>query len=128
MVRLLPPFFLAPSLNSTISSMVSSPLSETLNAKLRKCCNSLPRSLTCLRLDTESCRIGVWQRRAGHRRVTDSNWVMMVKLEKKNDDEFQATESPEKGMEEVKLSSTEDSLDDEEKAALQMIEELLNKI
>ncbi|XP_038876460.1 ethylene-responsive transcription factor WIN1-like [Benincasa hispida] len=108
-----------------------SPLSTILNTKLRKCWKSLPPSLTCLRLDTESCRIGVWQRHVGHCRVVDSSWVMMVELEKKNNDGFRVTdESSENGVEDrVRLiSDGTESLDEEERAALQMIEELLNKI
>ncbi|CAK9324584.1 unnamed protein product [Citrullus colocynthis] len=107
-----------------------SSLSTILNTKLRKCWKSFPPSLTCLRLDAESCRIGIWQRRAGRCRVVDSNWVMMVELEKKKNDEVGVTdESPEKGVEDqVRLSDGAKSLDEEEIAALQMIEELLNKI
>ncbi|XP_062078061.1 ethylene-responsive transcription factor WIN1-like [Humulus lupulus] len=45
----------------------ASALSELLKSKLRKCGLKTPssRSLTCLRLDTESCCIGVWQKRGG---------------------------------------------------------------
>lgn len=55
---------------------------------------------------------------------------MMVELEKKKNDGFQVTdESPKKGAEDqVRLSDGAESLDEEERAALQMIEELLNKI
>lgn len=62
--------------------------------------------------------------------MVDSNWVMMVELEKKKNDGFQVTdESPKKGAEDqVRLSDGAESLDEEERAALQMIEELLNKI
>ncbi|KGN52887.1 ethylene-responsive transcription factor WIN1 [Cucumis sativus] len=107
-------------------------LSAILNSKLRKgYCKSLPPSLTCLRLDTKSCQIGVWQRRTGRYRVVNSNWLMMVKLdEKKNDDEYRVTDHEllEKGVEdEVRVSNEAGSLDEEERAALQMIEELLNK-
>ncbi|XP_022153654.1 ethylene-responsive transcription factor WIN1-like isoform X2 [Momordica charantia] len=121
----------APTVDTTISSAVLPPLSSILNAKLRKFCESSPPSLTCLRLDTASCRIGVWQRHAGRRRVAKSNWVMMVELEKKkNDDGLRVTmESSDKaGVEELKLSGARESSDDEERATLQMIEELLNKI
>lgn len=63
--------------------------------------------------------------------MAKSNWVMMVELEKKkNDDGLRVTmESSEKaGVEELKLSGAGESSDDEERATLQMIEELLNKI
>lgn len=56
---------------------------------------------------------------------------MMVELEKKkNDDGFRVTtESLEiAGVEELKLSGPGESSNDEERAALQMIEELLNNI
>ncbi|KAA0044439.1 ethylene-responsive transcription factor WIN1-like [Cucumis melo var. makuwa] len=113
-----------------------SSLSTILNSKLRKgYWKSLPPFLTCLRLDTENCRIGVWQRRTGRYRVVDSNWLMMVELdEKKNDDGYQVTtdELLENGVEDDHQVRVSDdgagSLDEEERAALQMIEELLNKI
>ncbi|RWW28179.1 hypothetical protein GW17_00007360 [Ensete ventricosum] len=79
-------------------------LSEVLSAKLRKCCKATPSpSLTCLRLDTEKSHIGVWQKRAGTR--ADSSWVLTVEL----------------GNEAVEM------VDDEERVALQMIEELLSR-
>ncbi|KAF2287225.1 hypothetical protein GH714_039384 [Hevea brasiliensis] len=38
-------------------------LSKLLNTKLRKCCKDIsPASVTCLRLDNENSRIGVWQK------------------------------------------------------------------
>lgn len=90
----------------------TSALSTMLSAKLRKCCKSpLSPSLTCLRLDTESSHIGVWQKRAGIH--SDSNWVMTVELGKKNN---AINEKIEGGK----------SSEDEDKIALQMIEELLN--
>ncbi|GFZ04081.1 integrase-type DNA-binding superfamily protein [Actinidia rufa] len=55
-----------------------------LIAKLRKCCKSPSPSLTCLRLDPENSRIGVWQKQAGVR--PDSKWVMTVQLGKKNEE------------------------------------------
>ncbi|KAM7471691.1 hypothetical protein LguiA_009874 [Lonicera macranthoides] len=103
---------------------LSSPaLSAILSAKLRKCCKSPSPSLTCLRLDTENSHIGVWQKRAGSR--SDSNWVMTVELGKKDADPTEA--SPvlvEAAPEEV---STDGGIDEEERIALQMIEELLNR-
>ncbi|CAK9149925.1 unnamed protein product [Ilex paraguariensis] len=108
--------------NSTPSS--STALSTILSAKLRKCCKYPSPSLTCLRLDTENSHIGVWQKRAGSR--SDSNWVMTVELEKKDEQspkEKPATETPEKAIE---LEIGEE-MKEEERIALQMIEELLNR-
>ncbi|CAN1287751.1 Ethylene-responsive transcription factor SHINE 3 [Linum perenne] len=59
---------------------------ELLNAKLRKCCNkeTSSSSLTCLRLDTsDNCsHIGVWQKRPGGCAAAgrSSSWVMRVRL------------------------------------------------
>ena len=106
-------------------------LSQILSAKLRKCCKTPSPSLTCLRLDTEKSHIGVWQKRAGAR--ADSSWVMTVELNREpaaavtaavatpSDSTVSATPS----------SSTTGSppaeMDDEERIALQMIEELLSR-
>nr|WAK85993.1 transcription factor ERF32 [Nothapodytes nimmoniana] len=99
----------------------------TLSAKLRKCCKTPSPSLTRLRLDTENSNIRVWQKLSGER--SDSNWVMTVELGKKNEqgtrEETPATsggqEKPSTGGE-----VREGALDEEERIALQMIEELLN--
>lgn len=121
------------SANSSFSG--SSSLSAMLSAKLRKCCKLPSPSLTCLRLDTESSSIGVWQKRAGAR--PDSSWVMTVELGKKkiNDNEptlegvqekdIVTASIPETSME--KLEGEERGMDEEERMALQMIEELLNR-
>ncbi|KAJ0247966.1 Ethylene-responsive transcription factor WIN1 [Hirschfeldia incana] len=109
------------------ASSSSSSLSSILSAKLRKCCKSPSPSLTCLRLDTVSSHIGVWQKRAGSK--SDSSWVMTVELgtsgssqeptsQVSKDDVGPATEVGGGG---------EGLMDEEEKVALQMIEELLNK-
>ncbi|CAL0325957.1 unnamed protein product [Lupinus luteus] len=137
------------STTSSLSSSSSKSLSEVVSAKLRKCCKSPSPSLTCLRLDTENSHIGVWQKRAGSR--SDSNWIMMVELERKNnaigvvnsDDSELQIQEPE--MQEKVIKPEEDNtnnsnsnnnnddddnnggLDEEEKIALQMIEELLNR-
>lgn len=117
------------------SSSSASSLSAILSAKLRKCCKSPSPSLTCLRLDTESSSIGVWQKRAGAR--PDSSWVMTVELGKKkiNDNEptlegeqekdIVTTSIPETSVE--KLEGEERGMNEEERMALQMIEELLNR-
>ncbi|KAK2651608.1 hypothetical protein Ddye_011464 [Dipteronia dyeriana] len=111
--------------NSTTS------LSSKLSAKLRKCCKSTPSpSVTCLRLDTESSHIGVWQKRAGAR--SDSSWVMTVELGNKSSGS-QATEQklPVCGdMQETveqEVGAHGEGLDEEERIALQMIEEFLNR-
>ncbi|CDY36551.1 BnaA06g10040D [Brassica napus] len=100
------------------SSSSSSSLSTILSAKLRKCCKSPSPSLTCLRLDTASSHIGVWQKRAGSK--SDSSWVMTVEL------------GPASSSQEPTKNASQDDageevvMDEEEKVALQMIEELLN--
>lgn len=109
--------------DSTVKNcLTSSPtaLSAILSAKLRKYCCKSPSSpsLTCLRLDTENSHIGVWQKRAGPR--SDSNWVMMVELGNKASSAAQIPATP--GHQEGGKS-----LDEEERIALQMIEELLNR-
>ncbi|KAA8540483.1 hypothetical protein F0562_024598 [Nyssa sinensis] len=117
--------------NDNSPSSSSTALSAILSAKLRKCCKSPSPSLTCLRLDTENSHIGVWQKRAGAR--SDSNWVMTVELGKKNDDQ-QAPEQedapavgtfPEESSPGRKIG--DNGMEEEEKIALQMIEELLNR-
>ncbi|KAL2462713.1 Ethylene-responsive transcription factor WIN1 [Forsythia ovata] len=110
-----------PSSSTTTTTSSTNSLSTILSAKLRKCCKSPSPSLTCLRLDTENSHIGVWQKRAGAR--SDSNWVMTVELDKKND-------QPPPPAEEVAPTSeieTQHGIDEEERIALQMIEELLNR-
>lgn len=141
------------STNSSSSSSTTS-LSAVLSAKLRKCCKSPSPSLTCLRLDTENSHFGVWQKRAGPR--SDSNWIMMVELERKNKegpnsnsesenvvvdnnhhDDIDggtsgggATEKvkpEEQEQEEEEEEERNNGLDEEQRIALQMIEELLNR-
>jgi hypothetical protein len=95
-------------------------LSQILSAKLRKCCKAPSPSLTCLRLDLEKSHIGVWQKRAGAR--ADSNWVMTVELNKEavsSDAAVQSTSAA--------TASPATTVDDEERIALQMIEELLSR-
>ncbi|XP_014516164.1 ethylene-responsive transcription factor WIN1-like [Vigna radiata var. radiata] len=128
--------------STSSSSSSTSTLSAVLSAKLRKCCKSPSPSLTCLRLDTENSHIGVWQKRAGPR--SDSNWIMMVELEKKNSpdhdhdhdhDQDQAPSSDSEvpvvvvdhhAAEKIKPEEG-NGLDEEQRMALQMIEELLNR-
>nr|QYY53037.1 ERF6.3 [Aeluropus littoralis] len=112
----------------------SNNLSQILSAKLRKCCKMPSPSLTCLRLDPEKSHIGVWQKRAGAR--ADSSWVMTVELNK--DAAATATSSSEEltpsyGGATTPTSTTSTmtdsppAVDDEERIALQMIEELLGR-
>ncbi|KAB2061320.1 hypothetical protein ERO13_A10G074600v2 [Gossypium hirsutum] len=111
--------------NTTTCNSLSSILSE----KLRKCCKTPSPSLTCLRLDTENAHIGVWQKRAGSR--SDSCWVMTVELGKKNGEVTETNKMPASDEpitnKMVRQEVTDNGLDEEEKAALQMIEELLNR-
>ncbi|PIN16140.1 hypothetical protein CDL12_11206 [Handroanthus impetiginosus] len=131
----------SPSSSSSSSSTTpkSTSLSSILRAKLRKCCKSPSPSLTCLRLDTENSHIGVWQKRAGSR--SDSNWVMTVELgKKKNDDQMMSNsaaaageatqENPQPAAaaeNSMQIIEARDGMDEEERIALQMIEELLNR-
>lgn len=123
--------------NSTLSGSSSS-LSAILSAKLRKSCKSPSPSLTCLRLDTESSNIGVWQKRAGAR--PDSSWVMTVEFGKKkmiNDNEHiiipdenvtsSSTFSSQDNSIEIEQGKECGVMNEEERMALQMIEELLNR-
>uniref|UniRef100_A0ACD6AH73 Uncharacterized protein n=1 Tax=Avena sativa TaxID=4498 RepID=A0ACD6AH73_AVESA len=112
-------------------------LSQILSAKLRKCCKTPSPSLTCLRLDTEKSHIGVWQKRAGAR--ADSSWVMTVQLNKEPVAAAPVappTPSTDSTVSATTSSSTSTSttgspsalaMDDEERIALQMIEELLGR-
>ncbi|KAK1264432.1 Ethylene-responsive transcription factor WIN1 [Acorus gramineus] len=93
-------------------------LSAVLSAKLKRCCKTPSPSLTCLRLDTEKSHIGVWQKRAGSR--SESNWVMTVELNKVSP----ALETTHSGG---SSSAPAPEMEEEEKIALQMIEELLNR-
>ncbi|KAE7997333.1 hypothetical protein FH972_001978 [Carpinus fangiana] len=112
--------------NSSASSSATA-LSALLTAKLRKCCKFPSPSLTCLRLDTENSHIGVWQKRAGHR--SDSNWVMMVELGGKNgrgmaEENLPLSRTGE--MEGPEVGDGNHGRDEEQRLALQMVEELLN--
>ncbi|PQQ14145.1 ethylene-responsive transcription factor WIN1-like [Prunus yedoensis var. nudiflora] len=132
--------------SSDLDHSLSEPkgLSEILHAKLRKCSKLPSPSMTCLRLDNESSHIGVWQKRAGQR-SDNSNWVMTVQLGKKKnsnntnaaDDHGQSISSSSPLIMSTSESSASTSsarapeliaeMDEEEKIALQMIEELLNR-
>ena len=116
------------------SPSTSKDLEEILHAKLRKCGKVPSPSMTCLRLDTENSHIGVWQKRAGQR--SDSNWVMRVQLGGKKSgvnegedgsslpsSDHQSPSSAVAGDQELVRAE----MDEEERIALQMIEELLNR-
>ncbi|KAE8664284.1 Ethylene-responsive transcription factor WIN1 [Hibiscus syriacus] len=105
-------------------------LSELLNAKLRKCCKDQSPSLTCLRLDTDNAHIGVWQKRAGTR--SSSNWVTRVELGGNNKKKEVNTPVSEDGTALSSSSNMAEEIEggslmgEEDRIALQMIEELLN--
>ncbi|GAB2216071.1 hypothetical protein Droror1_Dr00023838 [Drosera rotundifolia] len=128
-------------------------LSQVLHAKLRKSNKTPSPSLTCLRLDIENAHIGVWQKRAGP--CSDSRWVMTVKfgkkgtatpsnndVEKVNPDSNITSELDHDSNAAIRDPfSTPDceyvsdyyrdrrqmEMEEEERIALQMIEELLNR-
>ncbi|KAF5749607.1 AP2 domain-containing transcription factor family protein [Tripterygium wilfordii] len=101
-------------------------LSEILHAKLRKCSKAPSPSITCLRLDTENSHIGVWQKRAGQR--SESNWVMPLDLGKRNGEASSEDALPLVAESAgVVLPEVRVEMDEEERIALQMIEELLNR-
>ncbi|CAN0838649.1 Ethylene-responsive transcription factor WIN1 [Linum grandiflorum] len=138
------------SSSSSSSSSSQSPhqhnnnaLSEKLHAKLRKCSKTPSPSMTCLRLDTENSHIGVWQKRAGQR--SDSNWVMTVHLgnqssssnnnhtdelnndnNNNNNNNIPEVAKPTSAVEEPEIRRGS-GMGEEERIALQMIEELLNR-
>ncbi|MED6179887.1 hypothetical protein PIB30_004942 [Stylosanthes scabra] len=130
------------------SSAANKDLEEILHAKLRKCGKVPSPSMTCLRLDTENSHIGVWQKRAGQR--SDSNWVMRVQLGAgnnksggcgggggggmSNSSSMAGSSSSSCDVLQSPSSSTvsggggvRGEMDEEERIALQMIEELLNR-
>ncbi|KAL3631773.1 MAP kinase kinase kinase Win1 [Castilleja foliolosa] len=119
------------SSSSSLSASRAASLSSILSAKLRKCCKSPSPSLTCLRLDTESSHIGVWQKRAGSR--SESSWVMTVELGQKNNNQGPAAVVAAAEQEKLPVPEQESTemintgMDEEERIALQMIEELLNR-
>ncbi|XP_059289904.1 ethylene-responsive transcription factor SHINE 3-like [Lycium barbarum] len=107
----------------------SSTLSTVLNAKLRKCCKDPAPSITCLRLDNDNSHIGVWQKRSG--KQSGSNWITKIELGKK-EEPHQSMNSWSSGSSSSSSSSgiselgTSKPLDEENRVAMQMVEELLN--
>ncbi|KAI3691059.1 hypothetical protein L2E82_49274 [Cichorium intybus] len=108
---------------------------DTLAAKLRKCCKDRAPSLTCLRLDSDNSHIGVWQKRAG--KGCGSGWVMKVELggKRKEREDDEETTSQTTSFESLSPTVVEDggpggggdeNIEEENRVAMQMIEELLN--
>ncbi|KAJ4959446.1 hypothetical protein NE237_026557 [Protea cynaroides] len=110
--------------NSPLTPPTSN-LSATLSEKLKKCCKTPSPSLTCLRLDTENSNIGVWQKRAGSH--SESHWVMTVELGKKNNTQVSQQSSTLPEISPAKAVVAGEGMGEEERIALQMIEELLNR-
>ncbi|KAL6985275.1 hypothetical protein U1Q18_018652 [Sarracenia purpurea var. burkii] len=115
----------------TNSGEESPTMSDILSAKLRKCCKDPSPSLTCLRLDSDNSHIGVWQKRAGPR--SGSSWVVRVQLGKARTTEDVDGESPAlAGSPSSSVTSQTEvgggggEMDEENRVAMQMIEELLN--
>ncbi|RZC92149.1 hypothetical protein C5167_028036 [Papaver somniferum] len=112
-------------------SQSSAELSTILSAKLRRGCKTLSPSLTCLRLDTENSHIGVWQKRAGSH--SESNWIMTVEFGKNNEQTSNDLPAAEVSLDKNAMVTSQTDQDggqiceDEDKIALQMIEELLNR-
>ncbi|KAL2548576.1 Ethylene-responsive transcription factor SHINE 3 [Forsythia ovata] len=100
-------------------------LSDILSAKLRKSCKDPSPSLTCLRLDNDNSHIGVWQKRAG--RHSSSHWVMKVELGKKTPAAVAQVSNGSSPSTSCDMDENiGDRLDEENKVAMQMVEELLN--
>ncbi|KAL2548655.1 Ethylene-responsive transcription factor SHINE 3 [Forsythia ovata] len=100
-------------------------LSDILSAKLRKSCKDPSPSLTCLRLDNDNSHIGVWQKRAG--RHSGSHWVMKVELGKKTPAAVAQVSNGSSPSTSCDMDENiGDRLDEENKVAMQMVEELLN--
>ncbi|WCJ40560.1 Integrase-type DNA-binding superfamily protein [Euphorbia peplus] len=112
------------STTTTTTTTTSSSSSSLLSEKLRKCCKYPSPSLTCLRLDTENSNIGVWQKGAGPR--SNSNWVMTVELGNKNEPQPPSPQPAESNKVAAVVGHGNHSIDEEQRIALQMIEELLN--
>ncbi|KAL2237327.1 ethylene-responsive transcription factor WIN1-like [Sesamum indicum] len=112
-------------------SAALSSVSDILGAKLKKCCKNNPTpSITCLRLDVnDNSKIGVWQKRAG--RHSGSQWVMKVELMKKKKKTKLPTHDDDSSniyhiSSQSSSSEIGDPMDEENKVAMQMVEELLD--
>ncbi|KAF9685103.1 hypothetical protein SADUNF_Sadunf03G0019500 [Salix dunnii] len=113
--------------NAQNSPSPPSSSSSALGAKLRRYCRSPYPSITCPRLDAENCHIGVWQKRAGAHSVSD--WIMTVELGKKDGRQAQERKTLVSDTSNIagQEGGSDAGLDDEQRVALQMIEELLNR-
>lgn len=98
-------------------------LSAVLSQKLRRCYKTTSPSLTCLRLDAEKSHIGVWQKRAGSK--SDSNWVM--KIEFGNSTTASSHRPQHASSSSAPMDGESSGINEEDKIALQMVEELLNR-
>ncbi|XP_074363912.1 ethylene-responsive transcription factor SHINE 2-like [Apium graveolens] len=94
-------------------SLKKSSLAETvIKQKLKKWSERrVSPSLICLMLDTQNSHIGVWQKRAG------SAYYWIIKFDLHNNPDFTACHTS---------SIKRETGDEEDRIALQMIEELLN--
>ncbi|CAN8252266.1 unnamed protein product [Cochlearia groenlandica] len=90
-------------------------LSEVMKAKLNKSCKHQTPYMTCLRLDNDSSHIGVWQKRAGSKKKSQS-WVKLVEL----------SDSVNGHVGINKMEKRDNDVEKEDHIAMQMIEELLN--
>ncbi|KAI9106650.1 hypothetical protein K1719_022178 [Acacia pycnantha] len=97
---------------------------------LKILCLDCESSLACLRLGADNSHIGVWQKGAGPR--SDSNWVVRVELGNK-DHHHQARDESDNSSVTTSSSVPENGapagnvvVDEEDRIAMQMIEELLN--
>ncbi|XP_022897334.1 ethylene-responsive transcription factor WIN1-like isoform X2 [Olea europaea var. sylvestris] len=114
---------------SPTKSISPKPLSEILRSKLRKCNKAPSPSLTCLRLDVENSGIGVWQKRAGP--SSDSKWVMRVEFDQnkekysKSAEDQEFNSSSKSPVLQFHGSTMRSGMEEEQRIALQMIEELL---
>ncbi|VFQ84760.1 unnamed protein product [Cuscuta campestris] len=138
---------------------------DVLAAKLKKCCKEPSPSITCLRLDTDSCDIGVWQKKPGGGGGKGSGggsvWLTKIELlragEKNKKKTTEEGDDGNNGQRQILLhaspstssSSSDDdggwwsswggggdrspphspdeaAMDEENRVAMQMVEELLN--
>ncbi|KAG6388082.1 hypothetical protein SASPL_153279 [Salvia splendens] len=113
----------APEQNTNAPSSQAATLSEMLAAKLKKCCKNPAPSITCLRIDNDNSNIGVWQKRAG--RDSGSQWVMKVELKKTMMPCQSSSSSQSSWSTSSEVDEVSDAMDEENRVALQMVEELL---
>lgn len=133
---------------TTTTTLCPKALSELLSMKLRKCWKDPSPSLTCLRLDNDNSHIGVWQKRPAGSRA-GSDWVMRIEFGKQKKNITPTQQQQQQEVSEELMISSGSSLPmirnvdksdqssscengsimevvEEDKIAMQMIEELLN--